>query len=48
MGVEDVLETCQSEIFGAARLRAAIQECLADKRVKDEETLATVNHAVQA
>jgi len=43
----EVLERCKSEVFGAERLRAAIQECLADKRVKDEDILATVDHAVK-
>lgn len=42
----EVLKRCESEVFGAARLRAAIQECLADKKVKEEDILATVDHAV--
>jgi hypothetical protein len=48
MPASEVLDICKTELFGAERLRAAIQECLADKRVKDEDILATVNHAVQA
>ncbi len=44
----EVLDICKSEVFGEERLRAAIQECLGDKRVKDEDILATVDHAVQA
>jgi hypothetical protein len=42
----EVLDICKSEVFGAERLRAAIQECLTDKRVKDEDILATVNRLV--
>jgi hypothetical protein len=48
MPVSEVLEIARSEVFGAESLRAAIQECLADKRVKDEDIFATVDHSVQA
>ena len=44
----EVLDICKTEILGADRLRIAIQECLADKRVKDEHILEAVNHAVHA
>jgi hypothetical protein len=60
MSGSEVLELCKLEVFGAARLRAAIQECLApdklikmslydqtvDKKITNEDILATVNHAV--
>jgi hypothetical protein len=45
MPVSEVLDICKSEVFGADRLRAAIQG-LVDKKVKDEDILAVVNHAV--
>ena len=48
MPESEVVGICKTEVFGAGRLRAAIQECLADRRVKDEDILATVDHAVQA
>lgn len=44
----EVLHICKTEILGAERLRAAIQECLADKRVKDTDILDAVHNAVQA
>jgi hypothetical protein len=47
MSGSELLEITRSEVFGAERLRAALQECLADKRLKDEDILATVNQAVQ-
>jgi hypothetical protein len=46
MSASEVLTICKSEISGAARLRAAVQECSMDKRVKGEDILATVNHVV--
>ena len=60
MGQSELLEIAKSEVSGAARLRAVIQDCQApdkfvrmsfyeqviDKRVKDGDILAAVNHAV--
>jgi hypothetical protein len=46
MSQSEVLETAKSEVSGAARLREAVKECVMDKRVKDEDILATVNHAI--
>ena len=43
----EVLDICKTEILGAERLRAAVQECLADKRVKHDDILAVVTTAVQ-
>ena len=45
MPQSEVVDTCTSEVFGAGHLRAAIQECLADTRIKD--ILAAVHHAVK-
>jgi hypothetical protein len=46
MSPSEILRICESEVLGAARLRAVIQECRA-KRIKGEDILATVNHAVK-
>jgi hypothetical protein len=46
MSPSEILKICASEVLGAARLRAVIQECRA-KRVKNEDILSTVNRAVQ-